>query len=423
MGEIDDWNFARRELYLSKQGKYSKIRSRVKLHKYAFGGDWGRFLLMRVLMVSKACLVGAYQTKLEEIAKFDDVDLAVVVPPVWQDPAGEVGLERGHTQGYELLVDPIHLNGQFHLHYYPKLEQRIKAFRPDILHMDEEPYNLATWLAVRHAKRLGVKSLFFSWQNIDQKYPFPFSLMERQVLSLVDFAIMGNKDSVDVWRSKGYEGPCRVIPQFGVEPSIFRPTRRKDSGRSFIIGSADRRLVPEKGTDLLLEAVARLPGIWRVHIAGEGPEKASLERLARRLDIYDRVHFDGVIPSDQMTAYLGQLDVLVLASRTLPNWKEQFGRVLIEAMACEVAVVGSNSGEIPNVIGQAGMVFPEDDTQALSHCLVQLMEDEKLRLEMQRRGRERVLERYTQEQVAARSVSVYREMMLQGNGVKSLAHE
>jgi glycosyltransferase involved in cell wall biosynthesis len=371
---------------------------------------------MRILMVSKACLVGAYQTKLEEIAKFDDVVLAVVVPPVWRDPAGEVGLERSHTHGYELMVDPIKLNGQFHLHYYPKLKQRMNTFQPDILHMDEEPYNLATWLAVRNAKDVGAKSLFFSWQNICQKYPFPFNRMERQVLSSVDYAIMGNEASVGVWRSKGYEGPYRVIPQFGVEPGYFHPTRSKDSGRGFVIGSAGRRLVPEKGTDLLLQAVAKLPGIWRLHVAGEGPERASLERLARQLGIHDRVHFDGLISSEQMPAYLGQLDVLVLASRTLPNWKEQFGRVLIEAMACEVAVVGSDSGEIPNVIGEAGMLFPENDAQALFQCMLKLMENEELLEEMRRRGRKRVLERYTQEQVAANTVAVYREMMIQRNG-------
>lgn len=58
-------------------------------------------------MLSKACLVGAYQTKLEEIAKHDDIELTVIVPPAWHDPAGSVQLERSHTQGYRLLVDPI----------------------------------------------------------------------------------------------------------------------------------------------------------------------------------------------------------------------------------------------------------------------------------------------------------------------------
>lgn len=362
-------------------------------------------------MVSKACLVGAYQTKLEEIAKFEDVTLAVIVPPVWRDPAGDVLLERGHTNGYRMIVDPLRFNGQFHLHYYPLLRQRLESFQPDILHMDEEPYNLATWLGVRHAKAAGVKTLFFSWQNIARRYPFPFSMMERQVLDAADYALMGNNAAAEVWLSKGYRGPYRVVPQFGVNPDLFHPPPRRDRGRGFVIGSAGRRLVADKGIDILLRAVAQLPGVWRLQIAGSGPEQRALEQLARELGIAGRVQFDGVIPSAQMPAYLQQLDVLALPSRTLPNWKEQFGRVLIEAMACGVAVVGSDSGEIPNVIGDAGLIFPEEDDQALRAHLQALIEQEGLRDALGEAGRRRVLERYTQAQIAAQTVDVYREMV------------
>lgn len=365
---------------------------------------------MRVLIVSKACLVGAYQTKLEAIAQFADVELAVVTPPVWNDPAGRITLERSHTEGYRLYVDPIRLNGQFHLHYYPTLKKRLREFRPDILHMDEEPYNLATWLAIRHARAVGAQSLFFSWQNICRQYPFPFNLLEKQVLEGVSYAIMGNEAAARVWQTKGYDGAYEVIPQFGVDPDLFHPPVRRDKGRSFVIGAAGRRLVPEKGIDLLLRAVAKLPGIWRLQIAGEGPEQQRLEQLARELGIARRVHFDGPIPSEQMPAYLQQLDVLVLPSRTLPNWKEQFGRVLVEAMACEVAVVGADSGEIPNVIGQAGLIFPEEDVDALRAHLSKLMQTEGLRDKLGKAGRERVLSQYTQAQIAARTVGVYREM-------------
>lgn len=366
---------------------------------------------MRVLMISKACLVGAYQAKLEEIAKYDDVDLIVIVPPVWNDPDGPIQLERAHTEGYRLLVDPIRLNGQFHLYYYPRLRQRLAEFKPDVVHIDEEPYNLATWLAMRQAHAAGAKSLFFSWQNLERRYPFPFSLLEKQVLSRVNYAIMGNQEAVTVWQAKGYCGPYRVIPQFGVNPELFHPPAHRDKGRGFVIGSANRRLVPEKGVDLLIRAAARLPGIWRLHIAGEGRFRPYLEELSQELGIRDRVHFDGVIASSQMSAYLQQLDVLVLSSRTLPNWKEQFGRVLIEAMACEVAVVGARSGEIPNVIGPAGLTFPEADVDALTNQLLRLMQSESLRDQLGHSGRQRVLERYTQAQIAAQTVAVYRDMV------------
>ncbi|MCA9897679.1 MAG: glycosyltransferase family 4 protein [Anaerolineales bacterium] len=366
---------------------------------------------MKVLLLSKACLVGSYQTKLEAIARHDDVDLTVIVPPVWLDPAGPVTLERAHTEGYRLLVDPIRFNGQFHTYYFPKLKQRLDQLRPDLVHIDEEPYNLATWLALRLARRAGAKSLFFSWQNILRSYPFPFSLLEKKVLAGIDYGLVGNQASAKVWRQKGYGGPLRVIPQFGVDATLFQPPPQRDPGRGFVIGCANRRLVPEKGVDWVLRAVAKLPGIWRLHIAGEGPERPFLQSLAHQLNIADRVQFDGVVTSAQMPAYLQQLDALVLASVTLPNWKEQFGRVLVEAMACGVAVVGSSSGEIPHVIGEAGLIFPEKDEAALHHHLLRLMQSPELRDELGRNGRTRVLNQYTQRQIADETVAVYREII------------
>lgn len=362
-------------------------------------------------MLSKACLVGSYQTKLEAIAQHEAIDLTVIVPPVWYDPSGPVKLERAHTNGYRLLIDPIRFNGQFHTYYFPKLKQRLAAIRPDVLHIDEEPYNLATWLALRQARGVGAKSLFFSWQNLLRAYPFPFNLLEKQVLATIDFAIMGNQAAAQVWHQKGYRGPARVIPQFGVDATLFQPPAQRDPGRGFVIGSANRRLVPEKGVDLLLRAAAKLPGVWRLHIAGDGPERPFLENLAHQLDIWERVQFDGVVTSAQMPAYLQQIDALVLASRTLPNWKEQFGRILIEAMACGVAVIGSDSGEIPNVIGDAGLIFPEEDEQALRKQLHQVMQSETVRGELGENGRKRVLAHYTQSQIANETVAVYRQMV------------
>jgi glycosyltransferase involved in cell wall biosynthesis len=332
------------------------------------------------------------------------------VPPIWYDPSGPVKLERTHTKGYRLLVDPIRFNGQFHTYYFPKLKQRLTAIRPDIVHIDEEPYNLATWLALRQARQVGAKSLFFSWQNLQRAYPFPFNLLERQVLANIDFAIMGNQAAANVWQQKGYCGPVQVIPQFGVDVTLFQPPSQHDPGRGFVIGSANRRLVPEKGVDLLLRAAANLPGVWRLHIAGDGPERPFLENLAHQLDIWDRVQFDGMVTSAQMPGYLQQLDALVLASRTLPNWKEQFGRILIEAMACGVAVVGSDSGEIPNVIGDAGLIFPEGDEQALQQHLQHLMQSETLRDELGENGRKRVLAHYSQSQIANETIAIYRQM-------------
>jgi glycosyltransferase involved in cell wall biosynthesis len=378
-------------------------------------------------MISKACLVGAYQRKLEEIARFPDIDLMVIVPPSWREVSRVVRLERAHTEGYDLVVEPLVFNGSFHFHFYPRLRQRLRAFAPDVVHIDEEPYNLATFHALQLSKGIGTAALWFSWQNLNRRYPLPFRLIEHYNLRRADYAIVGSEGAAQIWREKGYSGPMAIVPQFGVDPDIFTPRpatglgqpspshldvdlTRRDPAQGFVIGYVGR-LVTEKGVDLLLEATRDLPGTWRLHIVGEGPERDAFKTQIRRLGLGPRVTFEeGWLPSLRMPPFYRKLDALVLPSRSQPNWVEQFGRVLIEAMACGVPVVGSDCGEIPNVIGDAGLVFPEDDAEALRECLMRLMRDADLWSSLARRGRERVLNQFTQRKIAARTVAVYREL-------------
>lgn len=367
---------------------------------------------MRVLMVSKACVVGAYQRKLEEIGRHEDVDLTAVVPPAWREAGRDIALERQYTQGYRLVVEPMVLNGRFHLHFYPGLGRRIRELRPDIIHIDEEPYNLATFQAMRLGRRVDARMLFFTWQNLCRRYPAPFSWIERYVLRHADAAIAGNQEAVRVLHTKGYSGPVEAIPQFGVDPELYAPAPDGTGhvSRTFTIGYVGR-LVQAKGVDLLLDAAAGLEGEWQLRIMGSGPQRDSLQQRVSRLSLDGRVVFDPARPSCQVPAYLRQLDVLVLPSRTQPNWKEQFGRVLIEAMACQVSVVGSTCGEIPNVIGEAGLVFPEGDAGTLRDHLRGLMDDPDVRRRLGQAGRARILKHFTQAQVARRTVALYRKMV------------
>jgi glycosyltransferase involved in cell wall biosynthesis len=364
---------------------------------------------MRVLMLSKACIVGIYQRKLEEIARLG-IELLVLVPPSWKDERGETKLERVYTEGYRLEVLSIALNGNFHLHWYPGLGAKIRDFRPDIVHIDEEPYNLAAWQALAHARRADAKSLFFSWQNIVRQYPPPFSWGERWVLNSVDYALAGTESIASVWREKGYTGRMAVVPQFGVDPDVFHPAASTAVQRPFTIGYIGR-LVEEKGIHLLLEAASRLTGDWRLRIVGSGPERDRLHALAAQLNIAERVALIEWIASTEMPAQYHQIDVLAVPSLTRSNWKEQFGRVLIEAMVSGVPVIGSDSGAIPDVIGDAGLITPEGNIAALTEALCKLQQDHALRTTFAERGRARVIAHFTHAQVAADTVQVYRELV------------
>jgi glycosyltransferase involved in cell wall biosynthesis len=361
------------------------------------------------MMISKALVVGIYQRKLEGIARLG-VDLLALVPPSWRDERGEMPLERAYTEGYRLETLPIHLNGNFHLHFYSGLGAAIRKFQPEIVHIDEEPYNLSAWQALWHARRAGAKSLFFSWQNIRREYPPPFSWGERWMLKHVDYALAGTESAAEVWRAKGYAGRIAVIAQFGVDPDLFQPSGARVD-RPFTIGCV-ARLVPEKGLIVLLQAAARLGGEWRLRIVGGGPLREHLEALAGELGIGERVSFLNQIPSTEMPGQYREMDALAVPSLTTPTWKEQFGpRATVEAMASGVPVVGSDSGAIPNVIGDAGLVVPEGDVDALAGALYLLSVNPDMREDLGQRGRARVLEHYTQAGIAEATVRVYREMM------------
>ncbi len=371
--------------------------------------------VLRVLMISKACVVGTYQRKLEEIAAHPGIALTVVVPPFWVDARGVLELERAYTNGYRLRVEPVRFNGRFHLHHYPGLARVMAETQPHIVHVDEEPYNLATFQAIRLARRFRAKSVFFSWQNLHRHYPPPFAQMERWVLRHADFGIVGNREAVDVWRRKGYRGPLAVIPQFGVDPAVFSPGQTAPPERPFTIGYAGR-FVPEKGVDLLIRAVAMLPGRWLLRLLGDGPQRDELREMAGVYNISGSVRFEAPLPSVEMPAFYRQLDVLVLPSRTRANWKEQFGRVLIEAMACGVPVIGASSGAIPEVMGEAGLLFAEGDVEALRRHLHTLAENPELRQALSQAGRRRVLNHFTQQRVAEQTVKVYRAMTGETSG-------
>ena len=364
---------------------------------------------MRVLMLSKACVVGIYQPKLEAMAR-RGIDLKVLAPPSWKDERGEQVLERAHTAGYQLQSIPIRFNGNFHFHHYPTLGRELRAYGPQIVHIDEEPYNLATWQALYQARRLGAKALFFSWQNIRRAYPPPFSWGESWVYRKADYALAGTDDAAEVLRAKGYAGPLSTIPQFGADEALFQPASSRPD-RPFTVGYIGR-VVAAKGVDLLLRALGGLDGEWRLRVVGGGPALGAMRALAGALGIADRVDFVGQLPSRALPAQYQAIDVLVLPSLTRDNWKEQFGRVLVEAMASGVAVVGSDSGAIPGVIGDAGLIVPEGDIPALNRAIRDLKERAAWRSELTGRGRARFLSTFTNDSIARETVEVYRKLLV-----------
>jgi glycosyltransferase involved in cell wall biosynthesis len=366
---------------------------------------------LRVLMISKALVVGAYHKKLEELARLG-IELHLIIPTHYGNQRPEIL----HGNGYTIHVLPIIFSGKNHFHFYPHLKHYIQNIKPDILHIDEEAHSFVTYYAMRYAVQFHIPALFFNWQNIYKRYPWPFREFEQYNFSHVAVGIAGSKEIRDVLLKKGCTKiEISIIPQFGVDTTVYCPSSQQKL-RKQLFGDAEKiigfagRFVEEKGVLDLLEAASFLPKAMHVALIGSGPQQSAIERRIRQLKLQDRVHILGSVKSTAMPKYLNTMDCIVLPSLTHPNWKEQFGRILIEAMACEVPVIGSSSGEIPNVIGDAGYIFPEGNSMILADVIQKLFDDEEQRKKIGSAGRARVEQCYTQKIIAESTFEVYKIM-------------
>jgi glycosyltransferase involved in cell wall biosynthesis len=288
----------------------------------------------------------------------------------------------------------------------------LRQFRPDIIHAEEEPDSLAA-LQITLARRLfapQAKLILFTWQNIDRERRPEVRWVTRQTLRAADAVLCGNREAQSILARQRYPGYTEVLPANGVDTDNFRPCAERPVQPNFVIGYIGR-LAPEKGIHVLLEALAQLGTEFELRLMGDGREGPALLAQSRALGLGNRVQFIPARPPAQVAEYMCHLDALVLPSLTTAVWKEQFGRVLTEAMACRVPVVGSNSGAITEVVDQAGLIFPEGDAAALADCLRRLHASRELRRELADKGEARVRDLYTQAVIAQKTAAVYQKLL------------
>jgi glycosyltransferase involved in cell wall biosynthesis len=351
----------------------------------------------RVLVVSHECVTLLNQQIYAEIQRLSDWSFTLLLPAVWKDEFGNL-LRPAILPGFDagLVTAPVRLNGNIILHSYQfNFRRFLNQNKFDLIYVNHEPYGVSTaqvcWANLQTVK---LPFGFHSCQNIYKQYPIPFRWLERMVYRSSSFAFPITEAVARVLRQKGFTGGVGLCP-FPFDPDLYHPlpeAERKDliprAVDEVVIGYVGR-MVEQKGLQTLIEALARLPlSRWKLVVIGTGPYESRFDELVSLHGLTDRVTRLGYVAHDVTPRYLAALDILVLPSETRPNWKEQFGRVLIEAMACGVCVVGSDSGEIPTLIKASGggRVFPEAKPEALAEVLQELIRDENQRRTFARNG-------------------------------------
>lgn len=374
-----------------------------------------RIMSHRLLVFSHAAVLGVNRALFWKISEVSNTQVRLIVPQSWKgDLIADLQFHsEPEDRRIEVVPLPVAFSGKGSFFFYSQsLKKHISDFRPDHVFVYEEPWSFSVLQAFWAAR--GYSRSFFTNQNLKKKLPLPFELLQRWIFSNADHGYTVSDETADVLRWKGDQGEIRLLP-FSYDPTLFYPrsdaerTQRRESlglGRDDFIISYFGRMQPEKGIDDLVEAIFKAEGEpdlkrARFLIVGNG---RLLESTRQKLSplIPHRVTVLPAVPHHQVPEVLSAVDILSLPSRTTKTWKEQFGRILIEAMACGAATVGSDSGEIPHLIRKTkgGLVFHEGDPNDLLKQWVTLARDPALLLEKKTLGQRYVSSNFTHDAVA-----------------------
>ncbi|HTM26909.1 MAG TPA: glycosyltransferase family 4 protein [Vicinamibacterales bacterium] len=374
----------------------------------------------RLITIGHSYVVGENRRLAHEMARAGAGRWSVtaVAPAAFHGDLRRVELER--ISGESCAVVPLRMrfDRSAHLMSYRGLRDALSG--GDLVHAWEEPYILAGAQIARAVPR-GVPLAYATFQNLAKRYPWPFSRFERQSLARASgWIAFGQSVEATLGSRDGYvDLPHRVIPP-GVDVDRFRPDRaagarmRRSAGwqdDDLVVGFLGR-FAPQKGIRDLCLALERMRAPWRALFVGGGALQGELERFGRAHP--GRVHIATRVAHSDVPPWINAMTILCAPSRTTARWREQFGRMLIEAMACGVPVVASGSGEMPSVVGDAGRIVEEGDAVRWAEQLDALLEDAGARGALGRAGMQRARSRYAWPVVARQHLDFFESLIGSG---------
>lgn len=299
-----------------------------------------------------------------------------------------------------------------------------KLKHSDILH-SADTHHMFSLQAARVKKKFGKKLVLTVWENIpfqDEKYS-ALKAISREVIQCTDIFMPVTERSREMLLLEGVpDEKIIVIPQ-PVDLNKFKP-RDKDNSLLEKLGCKKNeplilfvgRLHRTKGVDFLLYAYKRLiqdstvSTAPRLVIVGSGEKEASLKELGRRLGVTKNICWLSSVDHGDLPAYYSAADIFVLPSIPAREWQEQFGMVIIEAMACGKPVVTTLSGSIPDVVGDAAILVQPADFTALYQALKNLISSPDMMSEYAIRARKRAESIFAPSRIAEGTAEVYRRL-------------
>jgi glycosyltransferase involved in cell wall biosynthesis len=255
-------------------------------------------------------------------------------------------------------------------------------------------------------RHIAVRSASAGWRKMKQMRWYSFIGMQLRVArSLPQLITVSKCAQNDINRAFSIPTDRLAVIPNGVRTDQFHPLPSipREKGRIIVTNSAD---IPLKGMSFLLEALAQLSRTREVQlvVVGTLKENGPINRLIRSLGIGDRVYFTGRIDPAAFIREYARACVAVV-----PSIYEGFGLPAAEAMACGVPVVSTTGGALPEVVGDAGILVPPANTQALVDAISRIMDQPIVAAKMGEAGRLRAEKLFTWQRAAQLTENVYRK--------------
>ncbi|HLY99238.1 MAG TPA: glycosyltransferase family 4 protein [Candidatus Angelobacter sp.] len=373
---------------------------------------------LRILTIGHSHVLAVNRAMWRTLAEDTGFSITVAAPGTFQGDLRPLTVDP-EPEGSRLRLISLDAawTGRIHIFHYDhaQLRRLMREGEFDIVHAWEEPYIYAGYQIARALRDCPSRFVFRTAQSLLKRYPPPFSFFERQTLRRAQAWIAGGSLVFETMVQRGFPEEKGRVLTLAVDVSAFRPLASEQRQRVLeelglhapVLGFLGR-LSQDKGLDVLMRAVELLPvsQSWNLLLLGSGPYESKVNDWAKARGWQDRVRVK-LVKHDEVPRYLAAMDMLLAPSQTTSHWREQFGRMIVEAFASGVPVAGSDSGEIPFVIGDAGRVVPEADPAAWAQVIQDLLANPSVRNALAARGLERVRQ-YSCPAVAAQFADFYR---------------
>jgi len=368
---------------------------------------------IKILIISHALVSDVNQKRWERLAKDNNYEVNLLIPKYWESNWFKEKIiyepKEIRSKDYNIYTLNTTSKSKWTRYFFKSFSLKLNKIKPDLIYIIQEE---SIW--VHHQIYLArkffapkAKIIFFSMNALGMTYEktnnvlfkFILKLMWNNIKRNTEAALVHYPGCMDSLRKGGYNKPIYLQTQIGVDETLFTTSndvreeyrKKLNYNSKFVIGYSGR-LTAAKGVDDLFEVFCRLSKEHKdiaLLLVGNGDLKESIEKGVIQLNLQNRVHITGFVDQSEVPKYMNAMDCFVLGSKTTTNWIDTFPLVTVQAQACGLPVIASNSGSIPWQLDNSAIIYSEGNREELSRAIIEFVECDNLRIKYAQIGQKR----------------------------------